>query len=364
VHLTGINRNAPYYYYSVFRPEPDALDEFKSAPVDAKNEGRYNFFKSSWTITSAGDAAGYPATNAIDGDDATVWRSSGALPQTITIDMKSEKSLSGFYFLQVQGTDPDLAKDYTFETSTDGDTWTSPLSGEFTNSRAQQTREFAAVTARFFRFTITSSHGASVAQAAEINFFNEKGSSGGRVQIELLNAKQPFDSESAGAWNWWAPDALRKLTGWTHSENAQISWSNRDGDGTFISVFSHPPANMGPVNNAKVYQTVNLGVGKYELTFYVNKYESAGITVDVFGVAAIGNTLPDYEAVSTDAAALGHDKLSNYPINTSPQNIARVIEFTLSAAGPVTIGWVYNINSGDTNGWVNFRMSGIDLYKL
>jgi hypothetical protein len=352
VHLTNINRNAPYYYYSVFRPEPDALDEFKSAPVDAKNEGRYNFFKSSWTIASAGDAAGYPATNAIDGDDATVWRSSGGLPQTITIDMKSEKSLSGFYFLQEQGTDPDLAKGFTVETSSDNETWATQLSAEFTNLRTQQTRSFAAaVTARFFRLTITGSYGASVAQAAEINFFNEKGSSGGGGFIELVNAKKPFQTVDSYVCPWpGGQNRLGQLAGWTHNPATLVSYAD-----TYMAIFTLPDGNIPQVTNGKVYQTVTLSPGRYTLTFLIEGVDG-GTGVNAYGVATTANVLPDITDVATAPNVLGQVALQTLPIQS------REVSFSLSAQTAVTIGWVYNTFDTDF-GWVTMKINGLELYQ-
>jgi hypothetical protein len=369
VSIPNINLNEPYTYYSVFKPEPNAIDAFRSPALNVKEEGLYNFLKPSWGITTAGDAAGYPVTNAIDGDDATVWRSNSGLPQTITVDMKSEKRIDGFYFQQAQ-TGTDRAKAFTFETSSDGNTWiTQPSSNgnEFANSSESQPFYFAApVTARYFRLTITSGYGESVAQVAEINLFNDRGSSGGRERIPLVNATQPFEGIPAG--HWWADDPeynngeLAKLKGWTHS-NALISYSRRDDHTTsFICIWSHPPAGasasgtMDWTNNSKVYQTVILNPGKYELTFHF--YDNQGGKAEVYGVATTGNTLPDYEAVAAGEAVLGSVQIPD----TSP-NTDYIISFDVKTKVPVTIGWVYNtVDVGHQ--LVNFRMSGIDLIKL
>jgi hypothetical protein len=179
----------------------------------------------------------------------------------------------------------------------------------------------------------------------------------------LVNAKQPFtgvqnNPDGAGIGEqWWERDRLMQLDGWTHN-NALVSWSDRNNDGTFICIMAYPPAggDMNWTNNSKVYQTVNLEAGNYALVFHFHHTE--GGLANVYGVVTTDNVLPDHTAVTSDANVLGYTQIQD----TSP-NTDYTVPFTVQATGNVTIGWVYNTeNIGHP--YVFYYMSGIDLYKL
>ena len=53
--VNNINLNEAYYYYSLFKPEPEAIDEFQAARIDAKKAAMLNFEKKKWTIAGTSD---------------------------------------------------------------------------------------------------------------------------------------------------------------------------------------------------------------------------------------------------------------------------------------------------------------------
>jgi alpha-L-fucosidase len=102
------------------------------------------------------------AANAIDNNSSTFWHTRWnddlKLPHYITIDMGASHRIAGFTYLPRQDGNPNgTVESYRFETSTDGATWTTNVaSGTFANIRnnpSLQEVPFAAVNARFFRFT-------------------------------------------------------------------------------------------------------------------------------------------------------------------------------------------------------------------
>ena len=102
------------------------------------------------------------AANAIDGNPSTIWKTrlnaDLSLPHFLTIDMGTSHRIAGFTYLPRQDGNPNgLVENYRFETSADGNNWTTNIvSGTFANIRnnpSLQEVSFAPVNARFFRFT-------------------------------------------------------------------------------------------------------------------------------------------------------------------------------------------------------------------
>jgi alpha-L-fucosidase len=130
-----------------------------------------------WKITDVDSAESEaPALAAIDGKAETVWTSGGTGSQHhITVDMGSARRIAGFTYLPRQdGLAYGLVKQYKFETSTDGSTWTTQIpSGELANLRNNPELvkvPFAPVDARYFRFTVLASYDDSkAASAAELS---------------------------------------------------------------------------------------------------------------------------------------------------------------------------------------------------
>ena len=102
------------------------------------------------------------AARAIDGDSATFWHTrwnaDQKQPHTITVDMGKTNRIAGFTYLPRQdGLLNGVVEKYRFETSADGETWTTNIAnGSFANIQnnpSLQEVSFAPVQARYFRFT-------------------------------------------------------------------------------------------------------------------------------------------------------------------------------------------------------------------
>ncbi|MDR0714690.1 MAG: DUF5013 domain-containing protein [Bacteroidales bacterium] len=366
ITVNNINPDGACYYYSVYSPEAEAIDEFRSKPIDVREAAMFEFKKEEWTIADfsdhepgSGESWGL-ASNIIDDDVTTFWHSQivetqPSMPHWITVDMRSEKKFNGFYFVQTQEmSEVGLAKGFRLEISSDNNSWTNVLEGEFTTSRARQEFAFAQqVTARYFKITILSGYNdVWWSQFAEIDLYNELNVSGmnGDIKLNVLvNAEPPFQGKNPVANT---ENRFQQLVGWTHNEAARVSYDTHPAINK-IALFSMPAGGIPYVTNGKVYQTVSLQPGNYKLAFDCGSLDG-GKGVDAYGVATTAATLPDITAVTTDSDVLGYSALIQYTNNE--------ISFTLSSASPVTVGWVYDTyDSG--NIWTALMINGIELYK-
>ncbi len=371
--VNDINLNEAYYYYSVFKPESDAIDEFLATLVDVKEAAMLNFEKDKWIIAEFSDEE--PGEDGqwalahyiIDNNVATFWHSeinasSAQMPHWITVDMQAEKKFSGFNFIQTQEMgEQGLAKGFKFEISNDNSTWTNVMEGEFTTSRYIQNFTFAEpVIARYFKITILSGYNDVFwSQIAEIDLFNEVNVSGENgeeapTEILLVNAKQPFQGDGSDLFPAVGAGRMQKVVGWTHNENAYISFDNTVNT---LTVFSAAVWGVSDVSNGKIYQTVNLQPGDYTL-----KIDAGNTTdptcADVYGVIAIGDTLPDYDVVTSATEVLGYSDL------IANQLMINSISFTITSASSVTLGIVYNTHSiYETLGipWSDMHINGFEL---
>jgi alpha-L-fucosidase len=118
------------------------------------------------------------ATNAADGLDDwyayTVWESSGALPQSITIDLgdvKPDVSVLDYvprYVAQVGPSADGAITSYAIETSADGTTFTPATSGTWAPDGKMKAAAFGPVAARYIRLDAMAVNGTSAA-ATEIS---------------------------------------------------------------------------------------------------------------------------------------------------------------------------------------------------
>lgn len=375
ISISNINTNLPYYHYSVYKPESNAIDEFYSSRMNTFEALMFDFEKENWIATASSypdwDVNMFPG-NAIDNNINTQWHSNpwnppSILPQWLAVDMQREKKISGFYFVQSRTESPGgLAKSFSFEVSTDGTVWTVVKEGELITELTRQ--GFALdqqVTARYFRITILGAQDAGTywTQIAEVDLYNETNVSGLNAAIQLTNipltnSQPPFGFDAVTSF-------MGELTGWTHSSNVEVSYNFADW-AMRIALAGGPAFGLNYVTNGKVYQTLNLEAGDYIFQVdcsHMDAYNNPGdpITVDAYGVAAKGNTLPDFNNVATGSETLGLQTL--FPSAYNGHNVIDM-PFTVSSAGQVTVGWVYNADQDNGNGYCSFLLNGLKLTKV
>lgn len=141
----------------------------------------YALDKTGWSVKaySSQENADNAASYAIDGRTDnnrwwhTAWSNYAAAPHYITIDMGKEQDINGF--MCVPRTDKDtngLIRAYTFQTSTDGETWTTVSSGSWMPYWSEV--EFKTTMARYFKITALSGTYASISEI-EIYYNPDKG---------------------------------------------------------------------------------------------------------------------------------------------------------------------------------------------
>jgi alpha-L-fucosidase len=129
-----------------------------------------------YTPTTATATSG-TAANAIDGINDnnynTIWRSSGALPQSITIDLGASKPDVGMlgYVPEYAGnvaTTNGAITSYGILVSTNGTTFTEATSGTWAADAKMKVATFGPVAARYVRLEARAVNGGSAAAATEI----------------------------------------------------------------------------------------------------------------------------------------------------------------------------------------------------
>jgi galactose oxidase len=124
--------------------------------------------RSGWTATASDAAPNYPVSNLLDGNSKTIWHSNYAtnpdvpLPHTVTIDMKQTTTVSGLSYqprqdngVQENGT----IGSYKIRVSTNGTTWSTVASGDWSDNLAIKTARFNPVTVRYIQLTALTEAG-------------------------------------------------------------------------------------------------------------------------------------------------------------------------------------------------------------
>jgi hypothetical protein len=365
IEVNNIDTTKPYYYYSVHKPEADAIDDFFSTSVDLKTALMLDFKKAGWRIAGvSGEETGYVADNIIDNNSNTSWHSqaSGAFPHWVTIDMVNPKFIDGFYYINYPG-NGNGAKNVKFEISNDNTNWTTVLQTEVGESYLRQRLELSqTVVGRYLKISVLGSRniGATQTEFAEIDAYNIQNVSADNgylksTPVALVNAKAPFTGDGSNPFPALGAYRMQKVAGWTHSSNAVVSYDN---NGTTFSLFIAPVWGLGPVTNGKVYQTVNLQTGHYLLKIQAGK---AVGPADAYGVVSSGGSLPDYTTVASAANTIKYvDLVEN-------QNKTVELLIIVTDATTVNIGVVYNLRDqyGATGTpWTSFNLNGFELSKV
>ena len=138
--------------------------------------------RTGWSVTVSNSSSGSSnqASNLLDGNSATVWRSSSSstAAKTITLNMGTEQTVSGFRISPNYTNVNENATEMTISTSSDNITYTiqgvwkgtGPATGSSATAPDYKKVNFIApVQARYFRFDITARVSGNIVGAAEIN---------------------------------------------------------------------------------------------------------------------------------------------------------------------------------------------------
>ena len=368
VNIDNIDTSKAAYYYSAYKPYPEAIDEFKSAAIDLKEALTFNFAKDAWVIAaSSSEETGKEAANSIDNNINTSWQSAtGSYPHWIVVDMGSQKTIDGFYYVNdLSG--GKAARKLKIEVSNDNTTWRSAVELDVADSYLRQRLPLSQNTmARYFKVTLVSSWDATAtkAQIGEIDAYNLQNVSAtngidsyiNTTPVTLANAKAPFVGDGSNLFSPVGANRMQKVVGWTHNVNAYVTFDASDP--TSITFFIAPVWGLSEVHNGKIYQTVNLQPGKYSLKTRVGNVDGP---VDAYALVTTSASLPDYTNVAADAGTVKYVDLAT--------NKNKTIEtvFELATAATVKVGFVYNVlDQYGTKGtpWSTFSIKEINLIKV
>ena len=120
-------------------------------------------------ITASSSYSNQGPELAIDGNDATYWRSNNSLPVWLSCDFGKIVSIDTLRVVKLSSYRP---RGYTLQVSEGGSSWTDLKSGEMTNATGEEIIEFEATSYRYWRLYITSLW-SSRCHIGELTFFGE-----------------------------------------------------------------------------------------------------------------------------------------------------------------------------------------------
>lgn len=159
-------------FYLIINSKEENIDPSNLALTGA------NLDRTGWTVTSSGNSSTNVVDRILDGNNSTIWNSSGTLPAWIVLDMKASKTINGFAIVPNYTSRTQNFLTMEVLSSTDGVNWksqgtyngTTTLStSSATNPEIKTARFYSPVTAQYFKFNITRSTQGSLTGMGELN---------------------------------------------------------------------------------------------------------------------------------------------------------------------------------------------------
>lgn len=355
VRIDEINLSEDYFYYTVYKPTEDFIDEYRTQSINARTAAMKNFDKGMWKV------AGESGAEAIDDNDATAWTSLQGTDAAITVDMQTEKIYNGFSIVQNGNfTASTFATRCRFEYSNDNTEWQTAAEARLKANGYRQTLEFTGpVSSRYFRITFTETYSEGLpVSVAEIDLHNELRTSGenGKPMPAIANGKFPFTTDGSDRFPNVGAGRFQQVTQWIH-DGAYITADTGTGSAQFCT-WCAPVWGCSTIENGKVYQMFDMLPGVYSFKLDVgHTTDPAG--VDMYAVIAKGNKLPDIAGLASPEV-LGHDDVVAHLSSVFS------VPFTVKEAGQVSIGIVYNLyniydESAGTGIWSDMYMNAFEL---
>jgi hypothetical protein len=192
--------------------------------------------QSQMTAAAGNSAAGFPASNVVDGDTSTFWQTDFtcvggchplvALPQSITVSLGGSYNLSELRYLPRQdGSQNGIITSYNVYVSGDGTTFTLAATGSWAADTTEKSASLSAVNASYVRLEATATVGGYVA-ASEITVRDVVAASNLVPAITLLNP----NSATAGAVG-----VTLTVTGSNFVNGSVVRWNGADRPTVFVS---------------------------------------------------------------------------------------------------------------------------------
>jgi len=262
-------------------------------------------------VSDSSEYGGYPAWKTLDGG-ASYWIGTGSGVDWVKYDFGSGNSyVVRSYWIRVDNVpEPNRApKNWTFEGSNDGSTWTTLHT--VTNQTSwdnNETRYFTptdtSTAYRYFRINITANNGdATYTQIDEVFFFTtaqdttrSKKCGSYSVQVPNANTRPPknwtLEGSNHDGLGWDVLDTQTNQTGWSAGETRTFT----------------PSVVTTAYEAFRLNITANNGDGTYTEVEELTLYESTATTIDesiTLGVTA--GAVPTSTALATGSLTLGVD---------------------------------------------------------
>lgn len=160
--------------------------------------------------------------------------------------------------------------------------------------------------------------------------------------VFIKNPGNPFYRSDNGTGKWGLPKDWQVNANVVNQNNGQGGgWSTDNGGCIHFEAKNYSDA---PLVNGKVYQTMTLPAGTYDLDFVTIGY---GGDINANEIVAAGNTIPDIDKLSGNSTVL-----ASYHGDSGNIGGTHTLTFTLTQQTVVSIGWVV---SEGTNTYLQFK---------
>lgn len=191
-----------------------------------------------WTLTCSSTESGYPCENAIDGSNATSWRSgpiANSKGHSITVDLKNHYAVSALVIMPPIDTGNDgLITQHEIYVSMDNKSWKGPIAyGMWPNSNRQRLSAFEPTSARYVKLaTKAEATESSWIGISELNLYATLYTIPQDPKFGLWGPTLDFPvvpvagaQEASGhivLWSSWAPDQFHSTPG---GQTAMARWN-------------------------------------------------------------------------------------------------------------------------------------------
>ena len=287
-----------------------------------------------WTVKATTEAGGEAAL--FDADPSTVFTSNAPdSTAVIELDLASTRILTGLRLLQSASKN---SKEFKVEAGTKADNAVEVFKGKAeANAFTQEFPFNEKVVAKFVRITILNTYDAAKpAELADLQLFNESEqypakSFDAPIFTGIVNGKKPYKHHLITVQS--MGNRFGQMDGWKHSDPTNLSFDSADN--SFV-LWSAAPWGIPDPQNAKLWQTLDLLPGSYELKVDMWKTSNTKM-VDAFIAIAKGESLPDFAKVKEESLA-SEDAVSGMP---------KIVTLSLevSERGKFSFGFVYNLHN-------------------